>query len=136
MSDMNVESARRVMETTCPETANQYLRFGWKLINQYVVEATADAPATVKYVLASLRSLDDTRQVMRLSDSAAVNEYLELGWKLIDKYVTASSEPERRDETLNYIVAWQSDEPPQYPGEPRQPERRLEPTLEIDDDLC
>jgi len=37
MSGMNVESARRVMETTCPDTANQYLRFGWKLINQYVV---------------------------------------------------------------------------------------------------
>ncbi len=132
---MNVESARRVMETTCPDTANQYLRFGWKLINQYVVEATADAPTMVKYVLASVRRLDDTRQVMMLSDAAAVNEYLELGWKLIDKHVTASSDPERRDETLHFIVAWQSDDPPQRPGAPRQPDRRLEETLKADEEL-
>jgi hypothetical protein len=135
MSGMNVESARRVMETTCPETANQYLRFGWKLINQYVVEATADTPATVKYVLASVRRLDDTRQMMTLTDAAVVNEYLDLGWKLIDKHVTASSDPERRDETLHFIVAWQSDEPPQYPGEPRQPDRRLEETVETDEEF-
>src|SRR3990172_1114205 len=105
MSRMNIESARRVMETTCPETANQYLRFGWTLINQYVTEATADTPATIKYVLASVRRLEDTRQVMTLTDPAQVNEYLELGWKLIDKHVSASSDPLRRDELLQFVLA-------------------------------
>ncbi|MEX0678260.1 MAG: hypothetical protein WD063_14360 [Pirellulales bacterium] len=132
---MNVESARRVMETTCPDTANQYLRFGWKLINQYVVEATADAPATVRYVLASVRRLDDTRQVVTLTDPAAVNEYLELGWKLIDKHVAASTDPQRRDETLHFVLAWQSDDQPQRPGAASAADRPLEGTLEADEEL-
>lgn len=133
---MNDESARRVMETTCPDTANQYLRFGWKLINQHVMEATADTPAMVKYVLASVRRLEDTRQVMTLTDPAAVNEYLELGWKLIDKHVTASTDPERRDETLHFIVAWQSDEVPVRPDAARAIARQLEETLEAGGEPC
>jgi len=72
---MNIDGARRVMETTCQETANQYLRFGWRLINQYVVEATPDTPAAVKYVLASIQRLEDTRLVVPLSDPAIVNQY-------------------------------------------------------------
>ena len=83
---MNLAGARRVMETTIQDTANQYLRFGWSLINQYVVEATADTPATVTYVLASIRRLEDTRQVLLLTDHELVNRHLELGWKLIDKF--------------------------------------------------
>ena len=90
MTLMNIEGTRRVMETTSHETANQYLRFGWNLINQYVVPATADSPATVTYVLASVRRLEDTRQVLVLNDPDAVNDYLDLGWKLIDKHVTTA----------------------------------------------
>ena len=86
---MNLEGARRVMETTSHDTANQYLRFGWSLINQYVVPATADSPATVKFVLASIRRLEDTRQVVVLTEAQAVNDYLALGWKMIDKFKTA-----------------------------------------------
>ena len=56
------------METTSHDTANQYLSFGWSLINQYVVPATADSPATVKFVLASIRRLEDTRQVVVLTE--------------------------------------------------------------------
>jgi hypothetical protein len=111
------ETTRRVMETACADTANQYLRFGWKLINQFVTEATADAPAAVKYVLASVRSLEDTRQVITVTDPALVNPYLELGWKLIDKYVTASGDSERRDETPHFVLAWQSEDPPPKPAE-------------------
>ncbi len=104
------------METTSHDTANQYLRFGWSLINQYVIDATPDSPATVKYVLASIRRLEDTRQVITLTDPESVNEHLELGWKLIDKFVTSSANPDRRDEILYYILAWQTDDPPQRPG--------------------
>jgi hypothetical protein len=135
MSGMNIESARRVLETTCPETANQYLRFGWSLINQYVIEATADTPATIKYVLASVRRLDDTRQVITLTDPAQVNQYLELGWKLIDKHVSASSDPLRRDELLHFVLAWQSDEAPRRPGDGRSVHRPLDPTLQADEEL-
>lgn len=132
---MNLESTRRVMETTCPETANQYLRFGWSLINQYVIEATPDTPAMVKYVLASIRRLEDTRRVVTLTDPAAVNEHLALGWKLIDKHVTASADPERRDELLHFILAWQSDDEPLHPGEALPALRPLDATLGADDDL-
>ncbi len=114
---MNLDGTRRVMETTCQDTANQYLRFGWSLINQYVIEPTPDVPATIKYVLASVRRLEDTRQVKPLTDPEQLNRYLELGWRLIDKYVTSSSDPDRRDERLHYVVAWQTDDPPMHPGQ-------------------
>jgi hypothetical protein len=132
---MNTESARRVMETTCPETANQYLRFGWTLINQYVIEATADTPATVKYVLASVRRLEDTRQVITLTDPELVNQYLDLGWKLIDKHTSASDDQERRHEVLHFVLAWQSDDEPRRPGDPRSVPRLLDPALDVDEDL-
>ncbi len=122
---MNIDGTRRVMETTCQDTANQYLRFGWSLINQYVIEATANTPATVKYVLASIRRLEDTRQVITLLDPAAVNDHLDLGWKLIDKYVTSSPDPDRRDEILYFILAWQTDDPPQRPGDAARYEAEL-----------
>jgi hypothetical protein len=112
---MNIEGARRVMETTSHETANQYLRFGWSLINQYVVEATADEPRMVKFVLASVRRLEDTRQIVDLTEPNEVNEYLSLGWKLIDKHVTCSDSAQRH-ETMRFILAWQSDDPPLRPG--------------------
>jgi len=112
---MSLEGARRVMETSSAETANQYLRFGWKLINQFVIPATADAPSVVNYVLASLRGLEDTKQVLSLSDPHAVNEHLHAGWKLIDEYVTSGSD-ERREETLHFVLAWQSIDEPVHPG--------------------
>lgn len=130
---MNLDGTRRVMETTCQDTANQYLRFGWSLINQYVIEATPDTPATIKYVLASVRRLEDTRQVKPLADPDLLNRYLELGWKLIDKYVTASSNPDRRDEQLHYIVAWQTDDPPMYPDKATGSSRERDTTAPGDD---
>jgi hypothetical protein len=123
------------METTSQDTANQYLRFGWSLINQYVVEATADTPATVTYVLASIRRLEDTRQVLLLTDPELVNRHLELGWKLIDKFVTASSNPDRRDEILHYVVAWQTDDPPMHPGATLSFQLELDVTPPSDDQL-
>ena len=133
---MSLEGTRRVMETTSHDTANQYLRFGWSLINQYVVEATQDRPAAVVYVLASVRRLEDTRQVETLSSSDEVNEYLKLGWKLVDRFVTTDEMSPGRQEKINFLVAWQNDEPPQRPGEPV----RVDPPFSIappecDDDL-
>ena len=113
---MDIKGARRVIETSSHDTANQYLRFGWCLINQYVVEAIGDQPSSVRYVLASLRSLEDTRELVELTDPEEVNEYLRLGWKLIDKHVTSLEAGDRRHETLHFVLAWQSEEPPARPG--------------------
>jgi len=131
---MNIESARRVMETDNFETANQYLRFGWSLINQYAVEATAELPARVKFVLASVKKLEDTRQVAMLNDPDALNQYLHLGWKLIDKYVTCDL-PDRRHETIHFVVAWQSEETPLLPGMAPAIPKTFDTTMPIDDEL-
>lgn len=112
---MSIESARRVMETTSHDTANQYLRFGWSLINQYLVEASDERPGGVCYVLASVRRLEDTRQIVVMTDPEEVNRYLGLGWKLIDKHVTAQEGSEARQETLHFVLAWQSEEAPPSP---------------------
>ena len=132
---MSIEGTRRILETTCPETANQYLRFGWTLINQCVVKATSDQPEMVKYVLVSARRLEDTRELITLTDSEAVNERLAFGWKLIDKYVTSHSDPLRRDETIHYVLAWQLDDPPPQPGAAPVAKREFDMTLEPDDEL-
>lgn len=113
---MGVEGARRVMETNSYDTANQYLRFGWTLINQHVSEATANAPTRMTYVLASVRSLEDTRELLSLIDVEEVNAHLQLGWRLIDKYVTAVEPGGPRHEELHFVLAWQHEEPPTYPG--------------------
>ena len=113
---MSIEGARRVMETTSPEVANQYLRFGWKLINHYAVPATSEIPAAVQYVLASIRTLEDTREIVTLEDPEAVNEHVRLGWKLIDKFVT-NDVAAGRHETLHFVLAWQVDFKSTRPGE-------------------
>jgi hypothetical protein len=110
-----VDGARRVIETTDADKVNQYLRFGWKLINQHVIEATVDMPARIKYVLASIRRLEETKELIMLRDTAAVNEHLALGWTLIDKFVTAEAD-ERRDEAIHFVLAWQSEDAPVKPG--------------------
>jgi hypothetical protein len=131
---MNLEGARRVMETESHETANQYLRFGWKLINQYVVDATADHPRMVKYVLASISRLEDTREVIVLSDPQKVNQYLAQGWKLIDKHVSGAKASGERDETLHFTLAWQTDDAPAHPGSGPAVVRHRDTTpVEVDD---
>ncbi len=132
---MSFEGARRVMETTCHETANQYLRFGWSLINQYVVEAADGQPRMVKYVLASVRRLEDTRQIITLRDADEVNDYLRLGWKLIDKHVTADGPDAVRNEAMQFVLAWQSDESPMHPGVPEEYSTSYEPMQDFDDPL-
>lgn len=123
------------METTSHETANQYLRFGWRLINHYVVDATADQPKMMKYVLASVSRLEDTREVAVVSDPAEVNEYLTLGWKLIDKRVAATPSSEGRDETLHFVLAWQTDDTPLRPGEGAQVVKQFDTTPPAADEL-
>lgn len=130
---MSIEGARRVMETTCHETANQYLRFGWSLINQYVVEAADGQPRMLKYVLASVRRLEDTRQIITLSEAEDVNDYLRVGWKLIDKHVTATDSDAVRSEAMHFVLAWQSEDPPVHPGVPEELSTSYEPAQDFED---
>ena len=60
-----------------------------------------------------------------------------LGWKLIDKHVTAAQTGEQRDETLHFVLAWQSEDPPARPGmtTERWPEELADALPEIDDEL-
>jgi hypothetical protein len=94
-----IQGARRVMETTDPDTVNQYLRFGWKLINQYVVQSRSDALPVVTYVLASIRTLEETKEVVTLTD----------------KYVSGEIEGPRH-ESLHFVLAWQQEDTPVKPG--------------------
>ena len=132
---MDLEGTRRVIETTSHETANQYLRFGWNMINQYLVPATDDRPAMVTYVLASVRRLEDTRELVILSEPDEVNEYLSLGWKLIDKHVTTSETSEQRHETIHFVLAWQADDAPLRPGSVPPVTRELRTSFGPDDEL-
>ena len=127
---MNLDGARRVMETPSVDTANQYLRFGWKLINQHVVEPHDGLPAGMNYVLASIRTIEDTKEIITLTDERLVNTYLSLGWKLIDKYRTAAADDHRRHETLHLVLAWQREEEPVHPGnaETERPAESPSPT--------
>jgi hypothetical protein len=128
---MSVLGTRRIMETTSPETANYYLRFGWKLLNQYTVPATPDTPEKVRYVLASVVGVEDTRRLITLHDTDEVNAYLQLGWRLIEKYVTTDENLDRRQETLHFVLAWQRDEDPPAPG-PAGPRLRTEYVTKFD----
>lgn len=126
---MELARARQVIETTSPETVNQYLRFGWKLVNQYVLEPREGMPARVNYILAFFRALEDTRQVVTLEDVDQVNEYLALGWRLIDKVVTQANLEGPRQEQLRFLLAWSSDEPPQLPGMGEVRHRPVDPQM-------
>jgi len=118
---MDYTGARKVLETTSWETANEYLRFGWKLINQRLIPATPDQPEMVSYVLGSFRAITDTRQLVILEDVELVNQHLDLGWTLIDEYLTQASDTEHRHEAIHYVLAWQQDGVPINPGQPSAP---------------
>jgi hypothetical protein len=112
---MNVQGTTRIMETNSYDVVNQYLRFGWKLINQHVIESDGHRPTMMNYSLAFVRTLEDTRRLELLDDLEAANRYLAAGWKLIDKYLVRSDNLELRDERLHFVLAWQTEEEPIYP---------------------
>jgi hypothetical protein len=126
---MELEHARRVMETSNPETVNQYLRFGWKLVNQHLVDQRDGTPPRTNYILASFRALEDTRQVVALDSAEEVNRYLNLGWRLIDKIVRQGNLDGPRHESIQFVLVWAGDEPPQLPGMERAIDRLTDPEM-------
>jgi hypothetical protein len=109
---MRIELVQSILETTSFETANQYLRFGWKLINQHLVAAAGDRPTMVNYVLASVRTLQDTRRLLELTSVEQVNQHLEQGWRLLDTYVSAGAGA-AGGQQMHFVLCWQTEELPQ-----------------------
>lgn len=60
-------------------------------------------------------------KVADLTKHSEVNEYLELGWRIIDTYKTAydTEGPAANHQTLHYVLGWVS-------GEPKYPERKID----------
>lgn len=126
---MELERARRVMETSNAETVNQYLRFGWKLVNQHLVDQRDGSPPRTNYILASFCALEDTRQVVTLEGADQVNEYLSLGWRLIDKIVRQGNLDGPRHESIQFVLVWAGDEPPLLPGMEAATNRLTDPAM-------
>lgn len=114
---MDILGTRRVMETASHEEVNQYIRFGWKLLSQRVIPGSDETPPETRFVLASIRTLEDTRFLARTSQWEEANEYLQCGWRLIEKFVTTADRDDQRYETLHFVLAWQLDYEPTYPAD-------------------
>jgi hypothetical protein len=95
------------METFSPEEVNYYLRYGWRLLSEHVIPATEYEPPKTKFVMAYISTIEETKQIVKLTDLEQVNTYLQLGWKLIDKIVTSDHDEPRRSETIHFVLAWQ-----------------------------
>ena len=62
--------------------------------------------------------LTSVTKVEVLQRSVKVNEFLDLGWKLLDTYKTAydTEGPGVNHQTMNYVLGWVGDNP-KYPPE-------------------
>lgn len=66
--------------------------------------------------------LTDITRVETLCDLGKVNEYLALGWKIINHYTTCydTVAPGYNHQTLHYALAWFGPDP-QFPPKPTYP---------------
>ena len=61
-------------------------------------------------------NLENTKSVVEVAEAAEVNDYLKLGWALINQYVIDVGELRQPSQRPRYILAWQNSEaPPQHP---------------------
>jgi hypothetical protein len=57
-------------------------------------------------------TIENTKIVVELRDNSEVNEYLRLGWVLINQYVIDVGELGQPSQQPRYILAWQNSEAP------------------------
>jgi|SoiMethySBSTD1v2_1073268.scaffolds.fasta_scaffold191886_3 hypothetical protein len=57
-------------------------------------------------------TIENTKIVVELRDNTEVNEYLQLGWVLINQYVIDVGELGQPSQQPRYILAWQNSEAP------------------------
>ena len=62
-------------------------------------------------------NIEETKSIVEVTYYKVANEYLQLGWVLISRYVTAWGSPEALDQQMNYVLAWQKQN-----AEPQHPE--------------
>jgi hypothetical protein len=66
-------------------------------------------------------AIQATHEVVEISSrgdgAKKVNEYLNLGWTLIDTFVVGYGDPRDRNETMHYVLGWQAVGEPQRPNE-------------------
>lgn len=61
-------------------------------------------------------NLENTKSVTEVAEAAEVNDYLQLGWVLINQYVIDVGELRQPSQRPRYILAWQNSEAPaQHP---------------------
>jgi hypothetical protein len=60
--------------------------------------------------------LENTKSIVEVANASEVNDYLQLGWVLINQYVIDAGELRQPDQRPRYILAWQDSEAPaQHP---------------------
>ena len=57
-------------------------------------------------------NLENTKSVVEVAEAAEVNDYLKLGWVLINQYVIDIGELRQPSQRPRYILAWQNSEAP------------------------
>jgi len=60
--------------------------------------------------------LTKVKEVVDTIDNEQANKYLNLGWTIINTFVTIDGESDEANQTLHYVLAWaQDEEEPKYP---------------------
>jgi hypothetical protein len=60
--------------------------------------------------------IENTKSVIEVADASEVNDYLELGWVLMNQYVIDVGEVGQPSQRPRYILGWQNSEvPAQHP---------------------
>lgn len=60
--------------------------------------------------------LTKVKEVVDTIDNEQVNKYLNLGWAIINTFVTLDEESDEPNQTLHYVLAWAQDgEEPKHP---------------------
>ena len=64
-------------------------------------------------------NIEETRLIVEVSEYYEANNYLQLGWVLINQYVRDFSELGHASQRPFYVLAWQKrDSEPQHPTDP------------------
>ena len=60
--------------------------------------------------------LTKIREVVDTADNEQANKYLDMGWTMINTFVTVDGESDEPNQTLHYVLAWAKDgEEPKHP---------------------
>lgn len=58
---------------------------------------------------------EDAKSVVEVRKYDEVNEYLKLGWILVNHYTSDDGDPVVRNQIPHYVLIWQKDDDPPHP---------------------